>query len=104
MTDPSDLALDDALRRSFAGPVADDGFTARVMHALPARRRPRSWLLPGAALAGGLLAWLALLPSPLWRQVTQEWLAGDFGLALAGCCVLALGVSLLGCGWALAEE
>lgn len=104
MIDSSDPSLDEALRRSFAGAVADDGFTARVMHALPVRRRPRSWLLQGAALAGGLLAWLAVLPSPLWRQVAQEWLAGDFGIALAGCCVLALGVSVLGCGWALAEE
>jgi hypothetical protein len=104
MTDPSDSTLEDALRRGFAGAVADDGFTARVMRALPARRRPRPWLLQGAALSGGLLAWLALLPSPLWRQVAQEWLAGDFGIALAGCCVLALGVSVLGCGWALAEE
>lgn len=103
MTEFSDESLDDLLRRSFAGAVADDGFTARVMHALPARRQ-RPWLLPGAALAGGLLAWLALLPSSLWQQVAQEWLSGGFGMATAGGCVLLLGVSLLGCGWALAED
>lgn len=103
MTELSDHSLDNLLRRSFAGAVADDGFTERVMHALPARRQ-RPWLLPGAALAGGLLAWLALLPSPPWRQVAQEWLAGGFGMASVGGCVLLLGVSLLGCGWALADE
>ncbi|WP_313917243.1 hypothetical protein [Tahibacter sp.] len=103
MTELSDPSLDNLLRRSFAGAVADEGFTERVMHVLPARRQ-RPWLLPGAALAGGLLAWLALLPAPPWRQIVQEWLAGGFDMASVGVCVLLLGVSLLGCGWALAEE
>ncbi|MBL8299144.1 MAG: hypothetical protein JNN30_12465 [Rhodanobacteraceae bacterium] len=104
MTDPSDDSLDDLLRRSFAGAVTDDGFTARVMHALPPHRQPRPWLLPGTALAGCLLAWLALLPSPLWQQVAREGLAGSFGAASAGVCGLLLVLSLLGCSWALAED
>jgi hypothetical protein len=104
MNEISDERLDDLLRRDFDGAVADDGFSARVMRALPARRRQRPWLLPAAALAGGLLAWLSLLPSALLQQVADEWLGGGLGAASAGVCVLLLGVSVLGCGWALDES
>jgi len=104
INDVSDKQLDDLLRRNFAGAVADDGFSGRVMRAIPVRRRQRPWLLPCTALAGGLLAWLALLPSPLWQQLAHEWLAGDFGAASAVVSVLVLGVSLLGCAWALEEN
>ncbi len=104
MNDISDKQIDDLLRRNFTGAVPDGGFSARVTHALPARRRPRPWLLPVAALAGSLLAWLTLLPSPLLQQVAHEWLAGGFGATSAGVCVLLLGVSLLCCGWALDES
>lgn len=104
MNDISDQELDDLLRRAFtAGAVEDDGFSARVMRSLPARRRPRPWLLSGAALAGGLLAWWALLPSPLLQEFAREWLAGHFGGASAGVYILLFGVSLLGSGWALEE-
>lgn len=100
----SDQELDERLRRAFTGAVADDGFSARVMRALPARRRQRPWLLPAAALTGGLLAWLALLPSPLLQQFAREWLAGDFGSVSAGIYLLSFGLSLLGCAWALEEK
>lgn len=102
MTDPDDK-LDALLRRQFPGPVADDGFAARVMQALPPRRQPRTWLLPGAAVAGSLLAWLALMPSPVWRQATQEWLAGDLGAATLGLGVIAFAVTLASCAWSLEE-
>lgn len=104
MNDISDQNIDYLLRRQFVGPVPDDGFAARVTRALPARRRPRPWLLPVAALAGSLLAWFTLLPSPLWQQVAHEWLAGGLGATSAGVGVLLLGVSLLSCGWALDES
>jgi hypothetical protein len=104
MNDISDQELDDLLRRAFTGAVEDNGFSARVMRALPVRRRPRPWRLSGAALAGGLLAWWALLPSPLLQQFALEWLAGDFGGVSAAVYILVFGVSLLGCGWALEEQ
>lgn len=103
MKDISDEMLDDLLRRSFPSGVADGGFSERVMHALPVRRSQRPWILPGSALAGGLLAWVLLLPSPLLQEVARESLAGNFGAASAGVCVLLLGISLLSCGWALDE-
>lgn len=104
INDDSDQQLDELLRRGFTGTVADDGFSERVMRALPPRRQPQPWLLPGAALAGGLLAWLALLPSPVWQQLAHEWLAGDVGAASAVVSALVLGVSWLGCAWALEES
>jgi hypothetical protein len=104
MNDISDMKLDDLLRRDFPGAVADDGFSERVMRALPTRRRHQPWLLPSATLAGGLLAWWTLLPSGLLQQVALEWLAGDYGAASAGVCVLLLGFSWLGCAWALEES
>lgn len=104
MNDISDEKLDDLLHRAFTGAVEDGGFSARVIRALPARQWQRLWLLPGAALAGGLLAWLTLLPSALLQQAASEWLAGGFGAASAGVCVLLFGVSVLGCSWALDES
>jgi hypothetical protein len=101
--DVSDQQLDELLRRRFSGAVADDGFSARVMRAVPPRRQARPWLLPGAAVVGTLMAWLALMPSPVWQQVAQEWLAGDFGAATVGIGVLLFGVTMVSCAWSLDE-
>lgn len=103
MAEHDDKTLDALLRRQFPGPVADDGFSARVMQALPPRRRARPWLLPAAAVAGSLLAWLSLVPSPAWQAAAREWLAGDLGAASAGVAVLMLAVTLASCAWSLEE-
>lgn len=99
----SDPKLDGLLRRQFPGAVAEDGFTSRVMRVLPPRRAPRPWLVPGAAVAGSLLAWLALMPSPVWQQAAREWLQGDPGAATAGIGVLLMVVTLVSCAWSLEE-
>lgn len=104
MNNISDRQIDDLLRQHFTGAVPDSGFSARVTRSLPARRRSRPWLLPVAALTGSLLAWLALLPSQLLQQAAHEWLTGGFGVTSAVVCILLLGISLLGCGWALEES
>lgn len=102
--DASEQRLDELLRRHAPVAVADDGFAARVIRALPPRRQPRPWLLPFATVAGSLLACVALMPSPVWRQIAQEWLAGDFGAASVGVSVLLLGLSGFSCAWALEES
>ncbi len=96
-------AIDELLRQEFPGAVPDDGFTERVMCALPARRPQRPWVMPTAAIAGGLLAWLALMPIPLWEHVTSEWQAGNIGQNSVVLIALLFGTSLLGCWWALEE-
>lgn len=92
--DTPDPALDALLRQQFPGPVADEGFSARVMRALPPRRAPRPWPLPAAAVAGSLLAWWALMPSPAWRLAAQEWLSGDPGVATGVVVLLSLVLTL----------
>lgn len=103
MSDLQNNELDAWLRHEFEGPVADDGFAARVMRALPPRPKQRAWPLPVAAIAGGLLAWLALAPSPLVDLATREWLAADFGASSGVLLALLFGMTLLGCAWALEE-
>lgn len=102
MNENQDDELDAWLRREFEGPIADDGFVTRVVRLLPARPHPR-WPLPAAAMAGGLLAWLALAPSPLVELAGREWLAADFGSGSAMLLALLFGTVLLGCAWALEE-
>lgn len=104
MNETSDDALDALLRRGFEGHVPDDGFSARVVRALPARPRRRAWPLPLAALCGGLLAWATLAPSPLWRDVAQEAATGVPGAAIAVLLAVALGFGTVCCAWALEEH
>lgn len=104
MNDLSEEQLDELLRREFAAAVADDGFSARVMRALPRRRRQIAWLLPAAALIGGLLTWLALLPAPLLQGAAREWLAGDAGANVVVLWAVLFVVAVLSCGWAMEES
>ena len=62
MSDP----LDRILKRHAAATLADDGFSARVMNALPARQASlRAWLRPALVLGSTALgAVLALVLSP----------------------------------------
>jgi hypothetical protein len=103
VNETQDQELDEWLRREFEGPIVDDGFTTRVMRLLPPRARKRTWPLPAAATAGGLMAWLALSPSPLVELAALEWLAADFGRSSAMLLALLFGTVLLGCAWALEE-
>ncbi len=96
-------AIDQLLRQEFPGAVQDDGFTDRVMRTLPVRLQHRTWVMPTAAIAGGLLAWLALMPIPLWENVTSEWQAGNIGPNSVVLIALLFGTSLIGCWWALEE-
>lgn len=103
MNEHADPALDALLRRAFEGPVADDGFVARVMSSLPPRPQRRAWSLPAAAVIGGLLAWVALATSPFAAQVVREWHAADVGAGSAVLLALVLVMGLLGCAWAVEE-
>jgi hypothetical protein len=64
----------DALLREQDGYIPDNGFTARVVAALPARRR-RMWLRPvllgSATMIGGIIA-LGCMPHPI-EAGHQAW-------------------------------
>jgi hypothetical protein len=104
MTENIDQKLEELLRTEFSGAVPDDGFTARVLRTLPARPPRRAWMMPTACLTGGLLAWLALLPAPLWQLIASQWPASGIGSsAVVLTLSILLGMGLLGCVWALEE-
>lgn len=62
MNDP----LDRFLRDQATAPIGDEGFSARVLHALPARRAaPRLWVRPALVFGSTALgAVLAIILSP----------------------------------------
>lgn len=103
MNEAQDRALEAWLRHEFEGPVADDGFTARVTGLLPSRRRRRDWPLPAAAVAGTLVTGLALAPSPFLQLAAREWLAAEFSASAAVLLALLFIMGMLGCAWALEE-
>lgn len=85
--------LDRLLRARFDGPLPDDGFSARVLRALPPRPRRRRWPVPAALLAGAGLSLASVAPVLTGGGVGRLVLAG----------VLAGGLSVLAACWALAE-
>jgi hypothetical protein len=101
MNDLADQALEDLLRADFKGAVADDGFATRVMHSLPARRRLQPWLIPSAVLAGALLSWITLVPSPVFELAAAEWGQGAIGPSSVLLLSLLLTMGVLGSAWAL---
>jgi hypothetical protein len=103
MSDPRDDAVENLLRKTFEGPVADDGFAERVMHKLPRRRHRSGWPTWIGIAAGFAACWLSLLSAPIvsagWRDWTQgELSAPAIALLLAFACL-----SLVVSWWTLAE-
>lgn len=61
MNNSANDPLDSLLREQARRGVPDDGFSLRVLHALPPPRRSENWLRPalvlGSAAIGSALAW-----------------------------------------------
>lgn len=92
------------LRRQFEGPVADEGFSERVMQQLPSRRRLPSWPLWLGVLSGVAACWLCLVSVPLLHAGWQEWRAGELSTAVIGMWLTSVGLSVLALVWGLAES
>lgn len=95
MNDPLERLLRDDARRQ----VPDDGFTARVLGALPARRpRPMPWLKPLLVLGSAALGCvLAVLLSPAAASLLEGFQdMVQLKLTPAAVSGLAMSLALLG--------
>lgn len=103
MNPADDDALDRHLRDALQGPVADDGFSDRVMATLTPRRHNAPWMLRAGAVSGGVACWLALGQAPVLRAGWEDWLRNDLSPS-AWVLLLAVAVmSLLALAWGLSE-
>ena len=103
MSDMHDNDIEALLRQNFEGPVANDGFSEKVMQRLPARRRIK-WPLLGGALAGVAGCALSLLRSSLLSDGWRDWLRGEWQSMPAMVLLLAMaGMTLLACWWGASE-
>jgi len=103
MNNHSNESIETLLRRSFDGPVPDDGFSERVMQRLPARRVRRNWLLPAGTVAGVAACWIALTPTSLVRAATHDWTSGRLSPTTLVMLAAIAGMALLASWWAMAE-
>jgi hypothetical protein len=104
MNEALDEEIEVLMRRQFTGPVADDGFSARVLHNLPPRRRPIVWPIGLGIVAGLILCWLNLSDVPMLQTGWSDWLAGVLSMQTIGMWLVMSAVSLLALGWSLAEQ
>ncbi|GAB2592281.1 hypothetical protein ISP15_14625 [Dyella jejuensis] len=104
MNESHDDPIDALLRRQFEGPVANDGFTERLMQHLPSRRRGTAWPLWGGVLTGAAACWICLDSVPLLHLGWRDWLAGDLSTSAIGMALLMVAISLLSCLWGLLEN
>jgi hypothetical protein len=103
MNESHDDSIETLLRKQFDGPIADDGFSERVMRQLPSRRRT-SWPLWLGALMGTAACWICLAHVPLLHVGWQDWLAGDLSTPVIGMWLAMAAMSLLALGWGLMES
>lgn len=100
----NDDAIEALLRRQFEGPVADDGFSERVMRQLPPRRRRIAWPLWLGLLAGACACWPSLAGTPLLHAGWRDWLDGELSAPAMGLLLAVAGMAWLALGWTLAES
>jgi hypothetical protein len=94
--------IDALLDNTRPAPLADDGFTHRLLAQLPARRRRTpQWLVPTAAVLGMVLAAFISRPSGNVVYAAQSLFADHRMSVLA---FLPAMLVLAGCAWALSES
>ena len=105
MNESHDDTLEALLRRQFDGPVADNGFSERVMRHLPSRRpRRTAWPLWLGVMLGAVTCGLCLANVPLLHIGWRDWLAGDLSTSAIGMLLAMVAISSLALGWSLAES
>jgi hypothetical protein len=101
--DDMDNEIDALLRQPFDGPVADAGFSDRVMRNVRPIRRAFPWPLVVCVCAGVFMSWLSLSGSPLLRAAWQGWQAGAWSISTVVTLATMTTSSLLALGFGLAE-
>ena len=104
MNEPHDEEIEALLRRQFEGPVADNGFSERVVRHLPPYRRRAAWPLRLGGLAGAVACWLSLANVPMLQLGWRDSLAGQLSVAAIGMWLAMAVLALLALGWSLAES
>ena len=100
---PHDDTIDALLRAHFDGAVADDGFSERVMRALPPRRRRIDWPARAGIAAGVVTCWASLQSAPLLRSGWSAWTSGALTAPAIAVLLAVAGMSLLALCWSVAE-
>ncbi len=100
---PNDDAIDALLRTQFDGPVADDGFSERVMQALPPRRRRSDWPLRAGIAAGVIACWFSLRSAPVLHAGWSAWVSHQLTAPAIALLLAIAGMSLLALWWSVAE-
>lgn len=95
--------IDALLCRQFDGPIADDGFSDRLMRQLPRRPRKTSWPVWAGIVTGAAACWLALLPSPLLRLGWRDSANGELSGASISVMLAMAVMVVLASAWAMLE-
>ena len=98
-----DHDIDALLRRRFAGPVRDEGFSDRVIQQMAPRRTYAVWPLWVGIAAGIGACWLSLISTPVLQLGWQSWISGNLSRPGISLMVVAGGMSLLACWWTAME-
>jgi hypothetical protein len=103
MTDPKYDPIENLLQERFQGPVADDGFSTKVMQRLPRRSRFDGWPAALGALSGLLACGFCLRSAALPQIGWHNWLYVRLSSSEITLIVAAAGTSLLGMALMMAE-
>ena|SRR5690348_11746970 len=103
MNQEQDDQIEALLRRQFDGPTPDQGFSQRVMQALPPRRHRAIWPLWSGVLAGACSCWLVLLRSSLLRMGWRDWTNDHWSAPAITALLVMLGMAMLALVWSVAE-
>lgn len=98
-----DDAIDALLRKQFDGPVADHGFSERIMRQLPPRRRRKAWPLWTGIVMGIVACWLSLRSAPLASAGWRDWTNGELSASAITLLLAVATMSFLACWWTLME-
>lgn len=104
MNESRDDSIEALLRQQFGGPVADQGFSNRVLQQLPPRRSRIAWPTWLGMLAGMVTCGICVAHVPLMAIGWRDSLSGHLTMPAIAMWLTAPVLSLLALGWGLVES